>query len=344
MITKREEIQNKAVQSIIKHNYKGLLIIAPRVGKSKIIIDALRKSNYQPDEVVITSPYLDIKKNWTNEITKWGLHFNPTLTCHKSINRVKYDNVKLIVVDEVQTLSPAQVMFLYRLRKPIIAITGTLNAEKETNLKMLLDLDLIYYYPINYAIKDKIISDFEIYIHKVELSKNERADYNKRSHLYERFKREKNQKSKDWAARERALAIYKYPSKVKAVQHFLETLEDRALIFTVLTEIANQLAKDTHHSKSGNVNNLNKFIKNEIFHLACCNAINMGVTIPNLKTGVIHQLQSNDEMALQKFLRMCNVEKDRVAVIHIFVCKDTVDETWLDKALSGVDDKRINYV
>ncbi len=68
------------------------------------------------------------------------------------------------------------------------------------------------------------------------------------------------------------------------------------------------------------------------------------VTIPDLKMGIIHQIQSNEEIFLQRALRCCNLDKGKIAKIYIFVSEDTVDEKWLESCLKDVDVKRIKYL
>lgn len=69
------------------------------------------------------------------------------------------------------------------------------------------------------------------------------------------------------------------------------------------------------------------------------------ITIPNLKVGVFHQLQSSQEAAAQKILRMCNfVEEDVIAKIYILAYEGTVDMNWTEKALEGLDQRKISYL
>ena len=71
---------------------------------------------------------------------------------------------------------------------------------------------------------------------------------------------------------------------------------------------------------------------------------NMGITIPNLKVGIFHQMKSSEESAIQKVMRMCNVEQDEIAEIYITYFINTIDEEWVKKALSGLNPEKIIYV
>ena len=52
--------------------------------------------------------------------------------------------------------------------------------------------------------------------------------------------------------------------------------------------------------------------------------VQMGITIPDLKIGIFHQIQSNEESAIQKVLRMCNLEDGKIAKIFIVMVNNTV--------------------
>ena len=68
------------------------------------------------------------------------------------------------------------------------------------------------------------------------------------------------------------------------------------------------------------------------------------VTITNMKHAVIHQIQSNEELQIQKILRTCNLEGDKKAQIYITVAKDTQDSVWLESALAQVPKHKLKWI
>lgn len=52
-----------------------------------------------------------------------------------------------------------------------------------------------------------------------------------------------------------------------------------------------------------------------------------------MKVGVFHQLQSSEELAIQKVLRFMNLEDGQTAHIYIFAYRNSVDEDWVSKAI-----------
>jgi superfamily II DNA or RNA helicase len=359
----REEIQKKAVKAIKSNSYMGILDISPRVGKTKILIDSIR--DRKGDKIAIVAPYQSIIDTWRLELIKWNLDFEVTLLCTRSVNKLP-DNLNLLVIDEIQTLSERQISTINKKtgNSDILGLTGTLSEVTEDKLLIELGVEPIFTYSIDNAIKDGIISNFEIVLVECKLDnsrkiiksgpkrrsimRTEREHYEYLTKQYEKFKKLSwDDKSfeylKDYYINQRRDFIYTSQSKVNVAKKIISR-GTRSLVFTGRIPQAEYLTKHSYHSKNRKDDNLRKFIEGEIDQVSVINMVNMGITIPDLKCAVIHQLQSNSEMSLQKILRICNLEEDKVAKIYITVYKNTVDEEWTKKALMGVDSTRIRIV
>jgi hypothetical protein len=70
----------------------------------------------------------------------------------------------------------------------------------------------------------------------------------------------------------------------------------------------------------------------------------MGITIPDLKLGIFHQLNSSEESQIQKSLRMLNLDGSRIGEIYIFCYANTQDEAWVVKALQPFDNSKIQWI
>jgi superfamily II DNA or RNA helicase len=356
-MTIREEIQNKAKEVALQHNLTGILDISPRVGKSKIAIESIKDVS----SVAIIAPYNSIVDSWQKEYQKWGLNNIPVTLCTRSID--KLPDTDLIIVDEIQTLSDLQIKNLKGKR--ILGLTGTLGEDTKKKLKKELGLDVIYKYSYEQAIEDKIISDFRInvvllpldnIIKRYEHSKDgkiwfntEKQEYDYLTKQFNRFKILSWNNSKlepvkmKWAG-QRSNLIYNSTSKYEVAKSIFDKL-NRSVVFTTRTEIADKFA-DSYHSKSEE-DNLERFQNGDIDKLAVCQMTNMGITLNKLDSLVVHQLQSNEEMSIQKIMRCCTFEyerPDKVSTIWITVYRDTVDEEWCNNALSGVSKGRIKYL
>ena len=67
----REKIQKEALMALEKVNYNGCVVLSTGTGKTKVAIDAMKK--LKPQNVLITSPRTNLKKNWKDELLKWNI-------------------------------------------------------------------------------------------------------------------------------------------------------------------------------------------------------------------------------------------------------------------------------
>lgn len=358
-LKKRLNVQQKAVQNL-SQKFQGIIDVAPRVGKTKIAIDLLKL--YQGKYVVLL-PDTTVRDTWLAECTKWNFDV-PEIHLFASIKKVT--DPQLILIDEIHCLSDNQILLVKEIQQrtncAIIGMTGSLNEDVEENLYTQLKVKKVYTYSIEEAIKDKIIADYEIYVHKIPLDNlkkvyetkggklTEKEYYKQLTSRFEYFRRE-SRKNKDLDvvkmqfASKRATMLYESESKIKAVQKLLVKLKkEKVLIFTTRIGVAEQLSSETYHGKSTSDEYYQWFKTSKDGHLAVVKLANAGVTFNNLKVGVIHQLQSNDMTAIQRILRMMNYDKGKIAQIHIFVYEGTVDEDWVKKALNQFDETKIQYL
>lgn len=248
--------------------------------------------------------------------------------------------------------------------KRIIVLSGTMNASTKADLSIFLKVKPIFTYSIEQAINDNIISNFIINIIKIEFDNVHKviesgtkkfpklvteAEHNR--FLTAQFNKFKTLSYSDYSyssikemyARKRKSFIYQSKSKLDFCKKLIEK-SDRCLIFTGFTQEAEYLCDKSYTVKNKKEKNLDKLIEGEIDKLSVINMSSVGITVPNLKHVIMHQCQSNDETALQKILRACNLEGDRVAQIDVVCYKDSVDEEWTMNAFSSVNKDKIKYI
>lgn len=342
---KRSKVQAEAVQAIKDNSWIGLVDISPRVGKTLVGLEAIRGK--EDKSIGVIFPYNSIKDSWLSEIDKWNLGFTPILLNQRSLEELP-SNLDLLISDETQTLSDNQIQII-KAKKPkrLLGLSGTLSSKTLQKLRQELNLKVIYRYSIEQAIADGIISDYEIFIKEIDITKEERKKYNELTKNFEYYKQlsfanPKLSRMKDMAALKRAQYVYRMPSKLKAAKEIIDDLE-RCLVFTTLTDVANKLCDHSFHSKS-NPYNLELFQKERIDKLSTVGMLSMGFTAKSLKHAVIHQIQSNEELQIQKILRTCNLEGEKKAQIYITVAKDTQDVVWLSSALQSINQSRVKYI
>lgn len=356
----REEVQKAAVNAAIKNKCSGILDLSPRTGKSKIAIDIL-KTLHPSNKILITVPYNSIIESWETEILKWNYtESNIKIINKRGLSKEDLSIYNLIVVDEIHDLSDNESACLYQAARTILGLTGSLGEDNRKALKRNLGLKIIYKYSIEEAINDGIIADFKVNLHYVELDntvKNieygvkakpmigtELEAYKWFTGQFERFRvlsfsnPSLNVVKMKYAGKRKEI-VYKSINKLSKSKELIKDL-NYCLIFTGLIETANKLSKNTYTSKSKGTE-LEDFKSGKIKKLAVIAMSSMGVTIPKLKNIVCHQLQSTEELAMQKLLRAMNLDKDKVANIDIVIAKNTVDEDWMNKALAFIPEDKI---
>lgn len=366
-IQKREQIQTEASNILINNNFNNVILnISPRVGKSKIVIDAINNNTLIPiNKILITTPRKILKSVWEKQFKLWSkvdLSSIPII-CNASLKNISFNNTyDLLIIDEVHCLSEKQMEYINASNfKYKIGITGSLSNDTKKQLKDVLNMDVLYKYSLDEAINDKIISDYRInivYCHldnviKKDFIRNnkvikdtELGEYNSLTNKFNQLKFLSLQNpnynfAKMSVARKRADLIYSSQTKLDKAKEIVDSIPNKTLIFTTRTDSADYLCNHSYHYKSSEEAILNNFYKTKIKKLSVCNLGDMGLTFPYLKNIVIHQLQSNDETAIQKILRACNFDGNQIANIYITVFKDTVDEDWLKKALKQFNQSKI---
>lgn len=337
----REEIQKNFTDSIIDNKFSGVFVSSPRSGKSKAVLDALKALSHLNLRYLVIVPFKPVLKSWIEELAKWKFTGNIHFVIRTSLKTIDFTQFDLIIKDECHLLADSEIKLLKSAKKPIVAITGSLGKEAENKLLYNLGLKVKCNYSVENAIEDGVISNYVINLHRCVLMPSERIEYNKLTQNHDYFKSVGNFNVQMKYAGQRARLIYSSVDKISKAKAIIAS-KKRVLVFTALTDVANELTKKTYHSKTKDKDNLQKFKDGEINKLTAVSQIDMGVTVKKLKHIVIHQLASKEERAVQRILRAMNLEGSRVAEIDILYVTNSVDTIWVDKALAWCPKEKIN--
>jgi len=370
---KREIIQKKALDILKANNYRGILYISMGVGKTKIAIDAINDN----EKVLIVAPYKSVLDNWKKEFKLWNKSSKNVIYCTTaSLTKYLSKTYDLIILDEIHLYSNNQLSKI-ALNRPfnfkLIGLSGTLSDSTKFTISQYLNLNVVFTYTMEEAIKDNIITDYKIKVVNVNIDNNEKyiiggtklkpfltTEKNQYDYLTQQFTNFKNQEFnapyaekrkyssiKMMYASKRANLIYSCKSKLKAAEKIINLNSDsRNLIFTTLTESANKLCKHQYHSKADK-NNLEKFSNGEINQLAVVNMANVGLNIKPLHKAIVHQFQSSEETAQQRLGRVIRLEYNnpsKIAEIWVVCLVNTVDELWVKSALNVIPNNKIEYI
>jgi superfamily II DNA or RNA helicase len=363
---KREEIQEAALQEIVKH-YRCTAAISMRVGKCKIGLDRINLL-YQINpniKVLIAAPQISIYKSWIEDAKKFGLeHLIPciTFTTYKSLNLEKrtldYD---LLILDENHSILASNVPWLSGFKGMILGLTGTPPKNKESFRAKLIKIycPIVFEYYINDAVNDHILNDYRVIVHLIPISSEKNLKVKMKNGGV--FTTSEQDSYNYWSSRitlanfplERQKAsimrmktMQTFPSKTKYAKKLLEQIEEKCLVFANTGEQADELCKHSYHSKNKNSKeNLELFQNDEIDKMSCIAQISQGVTFNKLGTVLVLHSYSNEKNLAQRIGRALSLKPDEMATIHILAYKDTCDANiWVPLALEGFDKTKIKYV
>jgi superfamily II DNA or RNA helicase len=338
----------------------GILNLCPRFGKIYTTINILEKFN--PDiSILIAYPDVKIKDSWEEDFKARGYN-NPniTYTTHLSMHKHTTNMYDIVIIDEIHLLSDAQLDAAYDLtliNHQVLGLTGTLSSWTESEIETRLDLPVLAYYPIEQAIEEGVIVDYEITVVKIPLdnkkaltvkgkSRTEKKHFDACSWVIDQMERQG--KNTMMLRLKRMRIIQSSIAKLEITKRILQKYNDeRILVFCGTTDMADSLGIPSHHSKSKNSDLFEKFASGEGNHMAVVKIGNTGVTYKPLNKVILNYFDSNAENLAQKVNRCMAMEynnPDKKAQIYIISTNEPVEEKWLNKALEFFDKSKIKVV
>lgn len=366
MKTKRDEIQDEAA-SLIEKERDSILFISIRLGKTRIALKAIKAE----ESVLVVYPNTAIKKSWTDETEKYEpLSKNITYVLKTSLEKVKDKSYDYVIIDEPQLLSANQLSILKTISfKRRVGLTGTMKKTTINRLRETLGMEVKYTYGIAEAIRDKLVKDYEIFVHFVDLDEKlmdvpymkygkevvgtERMAYNAFSETMSYFEnsQESTRDARSLMGFKKYMGLrtnFLYNSKTlfeftkKIVDQFKD---EKVLIYALRQDIADRLSNVSFHSGNKDVDVLEDFKEAKKGHLSVVNCVQAGVTIKNLNKVIFHTCESNTEIFYQKLGRSLLYEYEgEKSQIHICALKDTQMETWVNNACKSLEQDKIKYV
>jgi len=358
-MTLRDKRQKEFAQEWIDKGKFGILNLCPRFGKIRTTINILKK--LKPKTILIAYPDNKIKDSWKDDFEQCKYDDkNVTYTTHLSLHKYQDRAFDLVVIDEIHLLSEAQIeaaKVLLDDNNVALGLTGTLSKRTEQTLDAELDMMVVAHYPIEKAIEEGVIVDYQITVVKVPLDDVTINDYKGKKRT------EKKQfDSYAWVInnleRQGGNTMFLRLARMRIIQSSLAKLnmtkkilnahkDERILVFCGTTKIADSLGIASHHSKSKDDEAFTGFTEGEGNHMAVVKIGNTGVTYKPLNRVIINYFDSNGEKLAQKINRCMAMEydtPDKKAHIYIISSDEDVELKWLKKALEFFDKSKINYL
>lgn len=338
----------------------GILNLCPRFGKIYTTINILEKMNSNIS-ILIAYPDVKIKDSWEQDFKTRGYNNSQiTYTTHLSLHKHRHDEFDVIIIDEIHLLSDAQVEVceeLFETNKQVLGLTGTLSAWTESELDMRLDLPVLAHYPIEQAIQEGVIVNYQITIIKVPLdnkivttvkgkARTEKKHFDACSWVIDQL----SSQGKDtmMLRLKRMRIVQGSIAKLNMTRAVLNKYaNERILVFCGTTDAADSLGIPSHHSKSPDKEGFKRFAEGEGNHMAVVKIGNTGVTYKPLNKVILNYFDSNAENLAQKVNRCMAMEynnPDKKAQIYIISTNEEVEEKWLNKSLEFFDKDKIKVV
>ena len=360
-MTNREVVQNDALQTAVAHERCGLGI-SMGVGKTRVAINHLKRYYNPFILVLVVVPKNSVKQSWLDELDKMGetdlldhIRFSTYLSINKQDPKI-YD---IVYLDECHSLLETHKSFLDNFKGRILGLTGTPPRRKYSEKGRMVQkyCPIRYEFSVDDATDSKILNDYQIIVHELELSKlktlkkknkdggvwytSESADYD---YVVRRVMAAQTQKQMQFASIMRMRALMDYNTKEDYVKDLLAKVKTKCIVFANTMDQADRVCKHSYHSKnSQSEDNLQLFSDGRIDKLSCVLQLNEGVTIPGLKQGIIMHAYGNERKTAQRIGRLLRLNPSESAVCHILCYKDTQDKHWVTKALKDFDENKIKY-
>ena len=355
----KNQVQREIIDILKTKNIKGIVLASVRSGKCRQILTAIKEHTLiNNPKIFLSYPNTDIKNSWIRECEL--INFFPEFIFSTFMSLEKNKNIvaDYYVFDEAHLLAPdTQLVVAGEIalnNKHVIFASGTYNKDTLSDIKFYTKLDLIVNYPTSEAIKDGIVSDFTVYIHKYNLDNSKIIQFGKVKKWNSTEKKECNRlgnrilklsgQQKMFASLERMRFINSCNSLIEKVNKWIsENKNERFILFSSDEKTGLKYNLPMFNSKSKDDSVLKNFQSGKINQLCLLKKASAGVSFPNLQNILITAINSNGENLEQMIGRSLLDDTDH-SHIHIFVSTEDFQNKWLAKSLELINKNKIKYV
>jgi len=359
----KDQIQAEAIAALGNKSRAGVEI-SMGVGKTRIGLTHMASNYTDYSKFLVVAPRKSIIESWTDELSKANMSYlndHITYSTYRSLTKQELD-YDVIYLDECHSLKASHNKWLIQYVKQggrIIGLTGTYPTRTTSEKGKMCNYycPKVYEYLTEDAVSDNILNDYEIYIHELNLSnKKNIGKEGKHGNFYtsetndyyywcNRVEIAETTKSKQIASIQRMKCLQKFDTKEKYARLIFNEQADKTIIFANTQAQADSLCTHSVHSKNkDSKNNLELFKNGQLTKLSAVEQLSEGVTIPELKTGIIMHAYGNNRKAAQKIGRLLRLNPDDKATIHILCYSDTIDKEWVTSALDTFNENKIHWI
>jgi superfamily II DNA or RNA helicase len=369
-IARKQALQDQVLATIQGRRLAG---IALTMGLGKTLIglrdmDRLLTAGKLPDQAagktfLVAAPTQAILDSWPQEAHKFGLaHLldHIEFTTYRSLGKALAAGIyQKLYLDECHALKDSHEPGLKAhaaKKRSILGLTGTPPAQANSEKGRLVATycPIVVDYTTDEAVLAGLLNDYRLVVHRLPL--RTARDYVLTTKSGSQFTTSERENYAYWSKRlanaaqdqlpiETLRILLNYPGKGHYMRYLADQQPDKVLLFTCNQQQAEEQADHTYHSKNKHSQaNLDKFNAGDIQRLACVAQLSEGISIPNLRVGIIWHAFGNERKAAQRIGRLLRLNPDQTATVHLLMYQDTVDEQWVTQALESFDPAKISYV
>jgi len=353
----RERVQAEAVAAA-SGGRQGRLLLAPRSGKTKIVLDVIR--NDDPGCTLWVAPEAKlVREDIPSEFRKWGMESYlsrlDTVTW-ASLNKVR-GHYSLIVLDEEQHATENRLRPLLdgTLGGRVLSMTGTPSKHFEKQLLYnRLCLPVLYEVPISEAVDGGILADYAITVVSVPMSegrdmwtRGKKPFRTSEKSLYEWLDAKAEEAIASGAnamplVMARRRAVHRSPSKL-ACARAMKKLEGRKVFFCADIAQAEAIGVPTFHSRTDK-EAYRAFQRGDLDSIAMVNSGGTGHTYQGVNHLIVVQADSDrNGLTTQKIARALLAQEGYKAEVWMLRLEGTKDEDWTASALQNFDQNKVRH-
>jgi superfamily II DNA or RNA helicase len=318
-MTKRDQIQQEAL-NIALMNQRCTLAISMGVGKTYIGLQYIQHfmNILGPIRVLVVAPKVSIFQSWLDDAVKFKLDLNVLhsikFTTYLSLSKQSLD-YDLLILDEAHSILDSHEEWLSQFTGRIMGLTGTPPRHNKSEKGVLINkyCPVKYKYITDDAVEDKILNDYRIHVHYLNLSnantipvetkkfKFSTSEVKNYQYWTERLEAAEGKKQQQICSVMRMRVLMGFKTKEDYAKRLMRNISDKCLVFCNTQDQADSLCYHSYHTKNPNSHeNMLLFKSGKIKQMSCVLQLNEGVTIPDLKAGIILHANGNERKSNQR--------------------------------------------
>ena len=352
----KDEVQLEAL-AITDGKQRCSVVLGTGVGKTLVGLNHIDRNTTPLMRVLIVAPKKAIFQSWIDDAKKFEKNYlldRMVFTTYLSLNKHNPNDYNAVYLDEAHSLLDSHRGFLQLYKGKILGLTGTPPKRNDSEKGKLVNefCPVVYTFKADDAIESKILNDYQIVVHELNLSTEKDYLVDMRG---KKFMTSEEQNYIYWSKRldvgsgnvhmlriMRMKALMEYPSKEKYAKLLFDDIDTKCILFANTQAQADKLCDYSYHSNNpDSEENLQMFKNGEITKLSTVLQLNEGVNIPNLRQGIIMHAYGNERKSSQRIGRLLRLNPDEKAIVHILCYVGTVDEKWVKDSLEDFDQTKI---